>query len=244
MLPDDSDKKEPKMERHFQKELEGVKTSLIKMGSVVEESVKLSTRAFLTGDAELAQRVIDSDNRINSLELEIDNAVIDLLALQQPVARDLRFIIAAQKINNDLERLGDHAVNIAESAVTMKSLPYIEILDEIPTMAALSQTMLKEALDGFILLDVTLARAVLKSDDQIDDLNRLVTRKVIELLKPNPQLIECGLELIRVSRNLERVADLTTNIAEEVIFQTQARIVKHHAEEKTDPPLLEDRRSR
>jgi phosphate transport system protein len=214
------------------------------MGSVVEESVKLSTQAFFTGDVELAQRVIDSDNRINSLELEIDNAVIDLLALQQPVARDLRFIIAAQKINNDLERLGDHAVNIAESAITMKKLPFIEILDEIPTMAALSQTMLKEALDGFILLDVALARAVLKSDDQIDDLNRQVTRDVIELLKPNPQLIECGLELIRVSRNLERVADLTTNIAEEVIFQTQARIVKHHAEEKTDPPLLEDRRAR
>ncbi|HVN47272.1 MAG TPA: phosphate signaling complex protein PhoU [Bacteroidota bacterium] len=232
------------MERHFQKELEGLKTSLIKMGSVVEESIKLSTHAFLTGDMELAQRVIDSDNRINSLELEIDNAIIDLLALQQPVARDLRFIIAAQKINNDLERLGDHAVNIAESAVTMKKLPYIEILDEIPTMADVSQKMLKDALDGFILLDAALARSVLISDDQIDEMNRQVTKDVIELLKPNPQLIECGLELIRVSRNLERVADLTTNIAEEVIFQTQARVVKHHAEEKTDPPLLEDKRSR
>ena len=119
MLLDDSDKKEIKMERHFQKELEGLKTALIKMGSVVEESMKLSTRAFLTADVELAQRVIDSDNRINSLELEIDNAVVDLLALQQPVARDLRFIVAAQKINNDLERLGDHAVNIAESAIIL-----------------------------------------------------------------------------------------------------------------------------
>lgn len=244
MLLEDLVKKDVRMERHFQQELEGVKISLIKMGSVVEESVKLATKAFLNGDEVLARQVIDSDNRINALELEIDNAVIDLLALQQPVARDLRFIVAAQKINNDLERLGDHAVNIAESAVTMKQLPYIEILSEIPMMADLSLKMLKEALDGFILLDVDLARSVLKSDDQIDDLNRQVTKDVIELLKPNPQLIECGLELIRVSRNLERVADLTTNIAEEVIFQTQARVVKHHADENLEPPIIEDKRSR
>ena len=220
------------MERHFQRELESLKTSLIKMGSVVEENIGIAIRSVLERNSDLAQRVIEADKRIDALEIEIDNTIIDLLALQQPVASDLRFIIAAQKINNDLERLGDHAVNIAEAAETLCLLPGVEMLDEIPTMADITKMMLKEALDSFILLDPAKARLVLMTDDQIDDLNRLVARRIIELVKSNTQTIECGLELSRVSRNLERVADLTTNIAEEVIFHTQARVVKHHADEK------------
>ena len=220
------------MERHFQKELEGLKTSLIKMGSVVEENIAFAIRSVLEKSSDVAHKVIETDKRVDSLEIEIDNTVIDLLALQQPVASDLRFIIAAQKINNDLERIGDHAVNIAEAAETLYALPVVEMLEEIPKMADITKMMLKEALDSFILFDPAKARLVLDTDDQIDDLNRLVARRIIELVKSNTQTIECGLELSRVSRNLERVADLATNIAEEVIFHTQARVVKHHADEK------------
>jgi len=220
------------MERHFQRELESLKTSLIKMGSVVEENIAFAIRSVMEKSTDLARKVIETDKRVDSLEIEIDNAVIDLLALQQPVASDLRFIIAAQKINNDLERIGDHAVNIAEAAETLCSLPSVEMLEEIPKMADITKMMLKEALDSFILLDPAKARLVLETDDQIDDLNRLVARRIIELIRSNTQTVECGLELSRVSRNFERVADLATNIAEEVIFHTQARVVKHHADEK------------
>jgi phosphate transport system protein len=198
----------------------------------VEENIAFAIRAVLEKSSDLARKVIETDKRVDSLEIEIDNTVIDLLALQQPVASDLRFIIAAQKINNDLERIGDHAVNIAEAAEKLCTLPGVELLEEIPMMADITKIMLKDALDSFILLDPAKARLVLKTDDQIDDLNRLVVRRIIELVKSNIPTIEYGLELSRVSRNLERVADLATNIAEEVIFHTQARVVKHHADEK------------
>ncbi len=220
------------MERHFQKELESLKTSLIKMGSVVEENIATAIRSFMEKNQDMAAKVIEADKRVDSLEIEIDNAIVDILALQQPVASDLRFILAASKINNDLERIGDHAVNIAQAAQFLCQLPDVELLDEIPKMAEITRTMLKEAIDSFILLDPLKAQIVLTSDDQIDDLNRTVIRKVIELLKSNKQTAECGMELSLVSRNMERVGDLATNIAEEVLFHTQARVVKHHAEEK------------
>jgi phosphate transport system protein len=220
------------MERHFQHELEGVKTTLIKMGSVVEENMNNALKAILERNEVLAKKVIESDERVNTLEIEIDNAIIDMLALQQPVASDLRFIIATQMINNDLERIGDHAVNLAESALTLQRCKKLESLLEIPQMISATQRMLRYALDSFILLDPKMARQVLETDDQIDELNRSMTTKVIDLLKSDKQMIEPGLALIRISQNLERVADMSTNIAEEVIFHTQALIVKHHAEEK------------
>ncbi len=220
------------MQRHFQHELESLKTTLVKMGSAVEENFTYALQALLEHNNEYAHRVIEGEERINSLEIEIDNAIIDLLALQQPVAGDLRFIIASQKINNDLERIGDHAVNIAESALTLNKICKIEKLFEIPNMAASTKLMLKYSLDSFILLDPKMAQTVLETDDRVDELNRAMTTEVIELLKSDKRSIETGLELIRISRNLERIADMSTNIAEEVIFQTQARVVKHHAEEK------------
>jgi phosphate transport system protein len=220
------------MERHFQKELESLKTSLIKMGSVVEENISYALQALLERDETLVQKVFENEERINLLEIEIDNAIVDLLALQQPVAIDLRFIIAAQKINNDLERIGDHAVNIAEADLNLLEIKPIDTLLELPKMAATTKLMLRQALDSFILLDPKLAQMVLERDDQIDELNRSMSTEVIELLKSDKRTIECGLELFRISRNLERVADMSTNIAEEVIFHTQARVVKHHAEEK------------
>jgi phosphate transport system protein len=222
------------MERRFEHEIESLKTSLIKMGSVVEDSISAAIRSLLLRDDALAQRVVDTDERINSLEIEIDNAILDLLALQQPVASDLRFILASQKINNDLERIGDHAVNIAESVLSLKQFPTVQPVEEIPRMAEITRTMLKEVLDSFIQPDPRTALEVLKRDDEIDELNRGVARHVIEIVRKDPQVIEGALALVRVSRNLERVADLATNIAEEVLFYTQARVVKHHAEEKGD----------
>lgn len=222
------------MQRHFQKELESLKTLLIKMGSIVEENFRNAVLAVQKSDTQIAQNIITSDKRVDALELEVDNSILDILALQQPVAKDLRLIIAAQKINNDLERISDHAVNIAQAVLTLDNVNAIELFPEINDMAHQTRRMLKDALDSFILLDVSLARAVLLSDDKIDELNRNVTRHVIHLVKEEPLMIEAALECNRISRNIERVADLSTNIAEEVIFLTQARIVKHHADDIPD----------
>jgi phosphate transport system protein len=223
------------MERHFQKELESLKTSLIKMGSVVEENFSLAIRSVLEKNSIMALKVVEADERVDALEIEIDNAIVDLLALQQPVASDLRFILAALKINNDLERISDHAVNIAQAAEALCSSDGSDYLAEIPQMADITKIMLKESLDSFILLDPAKARIVMKTDDQIDNLNRQVAHKIIDALKNNRQSVESGLEMSLISRNMERVADLTTNIAEEVIFYAQARVVKHHAEELNKP---------
>ncbi len=220
------------MQRHFEQELESLKINLIKMGSIAEESVRLSIKALLDKDNSLALRVIENEERINSLEIEIDNAIVDILALQQPVAIDLRLILAAQKINNDLERIGDHAVNIAESvAAILKAKEELELIS-LPKMTELAEKMLRNSLDSFIHNDPKLSMAVLKDDDTIDELNRDVFRRVVARMKDNQRTIETGMELIRISRNLERIADLSTNIAEEVIFIAQARIVKHGAGNK------------
>ncbi|MEK7669930.1 MAG: phosphate signaling complex protein PhoU [Bacteroidota bacterium] len=220
------------MERHFTHELESLKTFLIKMASMVETNLVSSIQALMERNEPLAAKVIENDRRIDSLEIEIDNIILDLLALQHPVASDLRFIIAAQKINNDLERISDHAVNIAQSVPAFKTPQAAGDMIDIPTMVDLAKAMLRDALDSFIRVDPSLAQSVIKQDDVMDDLNRKMSRKVVELIKAGTQSVESGLELNRVSRNLERVADLTTNIAEEVIFLSQARIVKHGAGEK------------
>ncbi len=219
------------MQRHFEKELESLQTTLIKMGSQAEEALRLSLHALMEHDVETARAVIDNDARINSLEIEIDNAIVDLLALRQPVAGDLRTILAAQKINNDLERIGDHAVNIAESALTLSARPTTESLLDLPRMAAIVRQMMHDALDAFIHRESSLGTKVLEQDDLIDELNRSMASQVVQLMKADQGTIEAGLDLLRVSRNLERVADLATNIAEEVIFIAHARVVKHHAAE-------------
>ena len=219
------------MERHFQRDLELLKTNVIRMGSLVQVNLTEAIQAVLKDDAALASKVIAADGKINQMEIEIDNGVVDLLALQQPVAGDLRLILAIQKINNDLERIGDHAVNIAESAFRLVETPQNEPLLEIPGMAEITTEMFHQALDAFVHLNAQLAQSVLESDDRIDALNRGMNAHVVKMIRKDPKSIEGGLELLRISRNLERVADLTTNIAEEVIFHTQARVVKHHAEE-------------
>jgi phosphate transport system protein len=219
------------MERHFERELDSLKTMLMKMASMAEENFHSASRALTERNKPLADQVIEADQRVDALELEIDNAVVDILALHKPVASDLRLIIAALKINNDLERISDHAVNIAQSVASLVDAQIHTFL-EIPAMTDAVRWMLRDALDSFIHLDPEKAKSVLQRDDKIDDLNRSNARQVIIWIKDKQLPVEEGLDLIRISRNLERVGDLSTNIAEEVVFLTQARVVKHHADEK------------
>jgi len=220
------------MQRHFVQELEMLKTNLVKMASFAEQAIADSIRALLERKKEVAEQVLSQDQRINSLEIQIDDAVVDLLALQQPVATDLRFILAALKINNDLERIGDHAVNIAESAIQCVQIPSLKAATDIPKMAEITKSMLRDSIDSFIHKNAELARAVLERDDTTDNLNMKIVDDLVEVIRTNPKSIREALELIRVSRNLERVADLATNIAEEVIFMAEARVVKHNVGEK------------
>ncbi len=215
------------MERHFVQELEALKTNIIRMASMVEESMADSLKAVLERSPETAWKVIEREQRVNAFELENDNAVVDLLALQQPVAGDLRFILAALKINNDLERIGDHAVNIAESAITFTSLPPLEVQTDIPRMGLITKEMLRDAIDGFIHNNAAACRGVLQNDDLMDAMNKKTINDLIAEVQSAPDSLRAALELTRVSRNLERVADLATNIAEEVIFVAEAQVVKH-----------------
>jgi phosphate transport system protein len=221
------------MPRHFVQELDVLKTNIIKMGSSAEEGVREAIHALLERKPDVARGVLEREERLNALEVEIDQQVADLLALQQPVASDLRFILAALKINSDLERIGDHAVNIAESAIQYASGAPLPVHVDIPRMARIAQTMLRTAIDGFIHRDATLARPVLTDDDAIDDLNRKVLVDLVGQIRSHPESVEQSLELIRVSRNLERIADLATNIAEDVIYMAEAQVVKHNFERKS-----------
>lgn len=215
------------MERHFDKDLQALKDHLVRMGSLVEAALIRSLECLRTKDRAAAAAVIEGDQEINTREIRIDDQIIDLLALNQPVASDLRLILAAQKINNDLERIGDHAVNLAESSMVLAPTGLETPFGMIMSMSEIVLRMIHQALDGFIHSDPSLGRAVLNQDDMIDDLNRKVYADVLKTMKSRPDAIDAGVELIRVSRNLERVADLATNIAEEVIFIAQAKVVKH-----------------
>jgi phosphate transport system protein len=219
------------MERHFEKELEQLTASLVAMSRIVGESLDNALDAVLGDSAEHAQTVFEKEKSVNRMEVEIDNGVVDILALRQPVAKDLRLILAILKINNDLERIGDHAVNIAESAVTLVRTPGMEPLLMIPEMSALVRRMYADSIRSFTELSPETAQQVLSLDDTVDELNRTMIAEIVRLIKADQTTIEGNLELARISRNLERVADMATNIAEEVIFYTQAKFVKHHAGE-------------
>lgn len=225
------------MERHFDKELNNLRATLEKMARLGQESLEACTRAMLERDRAVAEKTFANEREINNLEIEIDHHVADAFALHQPVAIDLRFLLAIQKINNDMERIGDHCVNIAQSAISLAAFPADSELLELPKMINIAKAMLGDACTSFFTKDMQLARTVLESDDSLDELNRANTRQAIQLVKTDKTTIELALELLRVSRNLERIGDLSTNIAEEVIFHVQARVVKHHAEDKRNQPL-------
>jgi len=218
------------MTRHFEKELSELRSTLIKMASAVEEAFNKATSAIMNHDKTLAQPVIDGDSVINDYEMKIDNMIVDILALQQPVASDLRLILAATKINNDLERIGDHAVNVAESAVDLADKELISgVAERLGRMASLTRRMLVSSIDSFVHSDANIGEAVVLMDDSVDDLNRQITRELVDRMKESPDVVECAVGMMRVSKNLERIADLATNIAEEAVFIAKAKVIKHHA---------------
>ena len=215
--------------RHFEEELELLKTRLLEMGGLAEEQVRLALQALLNRDRDLIARVLTGDDRLNALHIEVDNRCFTLLALYQPMAVDLRAIVAAVKINADLERVGDLAVNIAEASMRYVTHAPVKKLIDIPRMAAIAQAMLRDALDAFVRRDTALAQRVLNEDDTLDALKTQIFPELLTYMLSDPSTIEPGLDLILVSRHLERIGDHATNVAEDVIFMVSAKDVRHHA---------------
>jgi phosphate transport system protein len=215
--------------RHFQDEMDQLKATLVGMAGLAEQQVRKAMQALLERSVEKAQEVIDGDTAIDDLELSVDNAVISLLALQQPMARDLRFITMAMKIGSELERVGDHAVNIANAVQYMVEAPPFPVLPEIEEMVRLSTDMLADALNAFIRADAASAREILKRDDRVDELHENNFRILLTHMMEDPRKITAGMDLLLISGNLERIADLATNISEEVIYLVEGRTVKHGA---------------
>lgn len=221
--------------RHFQEELETLKERLLAMGGLAEERVREAVRALAERDPDRIDAILAGDEPINDLHIEIDARCFKLLALHQPMAADLRTIVAAAKINTDLERVGDLAVNIAEAGKRYVQHPPVKPLIDIPRMGDIAQLMLRDALDAFVRGDVALASAVLAEDDRLDALKTQIFRELLTFMLQDPQTIEPALDLILVSRHLERIGDHATNIAEDVIFMVSARDVRHQTSEALDP---------
>lgn len=215
------------MELRIGKEIEHIREAAIRMSTLVEEAVRTAIEAILTLDSQKGKSVIYNDRAVNEMELIIDKSVFECLALKAPVAGDLRFLFCVQKMNKDLERIGDHAVNIAQAAINCAVVGIPFSGTDIQAMATVSLEMLRDAISCFINSDGQLALKVLEHDDQVDELHRMMIHQVIDTVKCDSTTIESALEILRVSNNLERIADLSTNIAEDVIFQTQARDIKH-----------------
>ena len=218
------------MERyHFETELQALRNQLLTMGGLVEERVHRAVQALIHRKEDDASRVIAQDDEINDLQMDIDDRCLKLLATQTPLAVDLRLITSAMKINADLERIGDQAVNIAESVLVLIPQPPLKPLIDIPRMATIAEKMIRDALDAFVKRDAGLARDVLRRDDEVDELKDQVFRELLTYMMADPGTIQRALSLILISRNLERIADHATNIAEDVIFILEARDVRHHA---------------
>jgi phosphate transport system protein len=223
--------------RHFHDQLDALKQQLIDMSQHSERLIELSVEALLEQDADKAQAVITGDHTVDAFEIDIEQASIELLALQQPLARDLRYIISAIKVSGDLERVGDHAVNIAESALRLNELkstmtPHPEIQD----MARRARDMLRDALDAFVRADGKLGRAVCRADDMVDSLHDSIFRILLTHMMEGPPRVSEALELLLVSRNLERVADLATNIGEDAVYLAEGKQIKHHFEDRSTTP--------
>ena len=216
------------MERHFDEELKHLKQRLLHMADIAQTMVGLAVKALVDRSESPAQEVFVSEDKVNHMEIEIEDDALKLLALRQPAARDLRLLTAILKINNDLERVADQAVNISETAVFLLKEPPLKPLIDIPKMAGLAQKMIKESLDAFVRHDSKLAQAVCGDDDEVDRINEQIFRELLTTMMEDPKSITRAVDLILVARNLERIADHATNIAEDVIFIEQGKNIKHH----------------
>lgn len=219
------------MTRHFQKELEGLKKKLLSLSCVVEESVEEAVRSISHRDVKLARKVIDNDDSIDLMEVEVEEECLKVLALHQPVAVDLRFVIAVLKINNDLERIGDLAVNIAERSTYLSQQEPIEMPFDFETMEKKTRLMLKKALDSLIQMDVKMANEVGAADDEVDAINREMYNQVSKGIRKSPDQADRLIHCLSISRHLERIADYATNIAEDVIYMIEGQIVRHQPED-------------
>jgi len=215
------------MARHFHEELDGLKQTLLAMGALVEDQIRLTMRALVERDDALAESVIERDREVNAYDVEVDEKCVELLALHQPAAGDLRFLTTAMKIVTDLERIGDQAVNIAQRARELNVEPQLKPYIDLPRMAELAQAMVKESLDAFVARDTALARRVCGEDAAVDALNHQIFRELLTFMMEDPKTIPRAIRLILIARFLERVADHATNIAEMVIFMVDSKMVRH-----------------
>jgi phosphate transport system protein len=213
---------------HFREELEALQGRLLEMGGLAEERVRAALHGLVSRDPAAINKVLSGDEPINQLHIEVDNRCFRLLALHQPMATDLRAIVAAVKINTDLERVGDLAVNIAEASKRYIGHAPVKQLIDIPTMGDIAQAMLRDALDSYVKRDTELAHQVLNEDDRLDSLKTQVFRDLLTHMLQDQSTVEPSLDLILVSRHLERIGDHATNIAEDVIFMVSALDVRHH----------------
>ena len=218
------------MERPFDEELKTLKEKLLEMASLAEESISLAVRCLKERREDLVSDVMRGEEKINHLEIEIDELCMRLLALRQPMATDLRFITSAMKITGDLERIGDQSVNIIERAVDLLKVPQLKPLIDIPRMADLAQNMVRDAINAFINRDDCLARDVCERDDQVDQLNHQIFRELLTYMMQDAATITRAVDLILVGRHLERIADHATNIGEDVIYMVKGKTIKHHIE--------------
>ena len=216
--------------RHFEQELEELKGKLLEMSALVESAVQRSVSAVTQKDRSAAEQVFRDEARINQLQIEIDEFAINLLATQQPLAADLRLVVAALKINTDLERMGDLSVHIAQRALSLLTEPVIKPMVDIRHMSALVESMVRKSMDAFVANDADMARSVLASDDAVDSLRTASYHELVSYMEKEPRNIPQALDLMGITRSLERIADHSTNIAEDVLFLVKGIDVRHHAE--------------
>ena len=215
------------MPRHFHEELDALRQTLLAMGGLVEDQIRRAMRSLLERDDALAQEVIDRDRQVNTYEVEVDEQCVELLALNQPAASDLRFITTAMKIVTDLERIGDQAVNIAQRVLELNRDPQLKPYIDLPRMAEKAQRMVKESLDAFVAGDTALARQVCGKDAEVDALKEQIFRELLTFMMEDPRTIPRAIRVILISRFLERVADHATNIAEMVVYLIEGKMVRH-----------------
>ena len=219
------------MERHFDEELKDLNQGILKMGIFAEEAIYKSIEALKNRDRELAKNVIENDTNIDKLELVIDEKCVDLIARHQPIAKDLRFITTGMKLNAELERIADIAVDIAQRVLEIVDKPLLKPLVDIPKLTTVAQNMVKTAVDSFIKGDVELAKKVILSDSEADKLRNVITKELIEdYMAKDASTAPRAVQLLLIARFLERICDHATNIAEDVIYMVQAEVVKHHPE--------------
>lgn len=214
--------------KNFQQKLQELKERLLVMAGLTEQAIKRATEAYSSRDMDLCELVKLNEPAINRMEREVDQLALDLLAMEQPMAVDLRFILSVIRINADLERVGDQAVNIATRVQDLASLPYVDLPVDIPTLANLSANMVRQALQAFIEADADMAEKVLSLDDQVDVMNHNALDALGEAIAKDPSVTKQALSALIISRNLERVGDHATNIAEDVIFWLRGADVRHH----------------